>query len=155
MSSHNPAPHRAGPHRLAVLALAALSLLSTVAFVLAPVERPDAVYSWPSAGNGTEAVAIPLMTSTPARLGATVGCDAARAAGSGDVLLSSLPLQDVPGDEVLDGLRVTATDDGLLFRTGGTDLPVQPVPASGSCTWTLVSTADGTTLRLDGDVVDQ
>ena len=50
----------------AVLGLAALSLVSALAFVLAPVERPNAVYSWPTAPGDPTAAAIPLMTSLPA-----------------------------------------------------------------------------------------
>jgi arabinosyltransferase A/arabinosyltransferase B/arabinosyltransferase C len=153
MPSLNPAQTRAGRHRIAVLGLAALSLISSLAFVLAPVERPDAHYGWPSAPGDPTAVAIPLMLSKPAQLTASVGCAAARAADEGTVLLSTTPLEEAPGQERLDGLQVRTADGALRIRSGGTDLAAAPVPASGDCTWTLESTATATTLRLDGQVV--
>ncbi|WP_448627009.1 arabinosyltransferase domain-containing protein [Geodermatophilus sp. URMC 64] len=156
MPSDTPALRRITRPRVAVLALAALSLVSALAFVLAPVERPDAVYSWPSAPGDPAAAAIPLMTSTPATLTASVGCAAVRAAGPDGVLLSTLPLRDIPGEEVLNGLRVTATpEDGVRFRTGGVDLSEQALPASRDCTWTLETTATTTRLSLDGRVVEE
>jgi hypothetical protein len=155
MSQQNPHPGRAGRHRLLILGLAALSLLCSVGFVLAPVQRPEAVYSWPATAGSATAVAIPLMVSTPAELRADVDCAAARAAGDGTVLVSTIPLADKPGAEDLQGLRVSVTDGDLRVRTGGTDLAAQPVPATGDCSWTLVSTASSTVLRLDDRVVTE
>jgi arabinosyltransferase A/arabinosyltransferase B/arabinosyltransferase C len=151
MPSHHPAQGRARRHRLTVLGLAVLSLLTSVAFVLAPVEQPAAVYAWPSAPGDASAVAIPLMLGRPTDLGATVDCAAARAAQPGTVLLSTTPLQPVRGEDVVEGLRVVVEEDGLRVRTGGTDLPTQQIPAVGDCAFALTSSASLTELTLDGD----
>lgn len=154
MSSARPAQGRAGSPRLPLILLAALSLLSSVAFVLAPVERPEAVYGWPSAPGDATAVAVPLMLERPVEVRAAWDCAAARAAGDGTVLLSTTPPDRRPGDAGLaGGLRVAVEDGDVVVRSGGTDLPAQPVPASGDCTWELTSSAAATTLRLDGEVV--
>ena len=154
MSSSRPARGRAARPRLLPLLLAALSLLSSVAFVLAPVERPEAVYSWPSAPGDATAVAIPLMLERPTSVRASVDCAAARAVEDGTVLLSTTMIDQTPGDASLpDGLRVEIADGELAVRSGAADLPRQPVPASGNCTFELTSSAAATTLRLDGEVV--
>ena len=145
---------RAVPPRLLPLLLAALSLLSSVAFVLAPVERPEAVYSWPSAPGDATAVAIPLMLERPTSVRAGIDCAAAREADDGTVLLSTTPFERSPGDASLPGgLRAEVTGGELAVRSGATDLPPQPIPASGDCAFELTSSAAATTLRLDGEVV--
>ncbi|SDF42756.1 arabinosyltransferase B [Blastococcus aurantiacus] len=153
MSSLRPAQGRAAHPRLLLILLAALSLLSSVAFVLAPVERTEAVYSWPSAPGDATAVAIPLMLERPADLTARIGCAAARDAEPGTVLLSTTTLEQKPGVAPLPGLRVTAAEDGLQVRSAGSDLDTQPVPASGDCRWELRSTPEATALLLDGEPV--
>ncbi|MGY2129202.1 arabinosyltransferase domain-containing protein [Blastococcus sp. SYSU DS0617] len=153
MSSARPAQGRAAHLRLPLILLAALSLLSSVAFVLAPVERPEAVYGWPSAPGDATAVAIPLMLERPVEVRAEWDCAAARAADDGTVLLSTTPLDRPPGDAGLaGGLRVAVDGDDLVVRSGA-DLVAQPIPGSGDCTWELTSSAEATTLRLDGEVV--
>lgn len=154
MSSSRPAQGRAAHRRLLLFLLAALSLASSVAFVLAPVERPEAVYSWPSAPGDATAVAIPLMLERPLSVRAGIDCAAARAADDGTVLLSTTPFDRPPGDAWLPGgLRVEVAGGELAVRSGGTDLPAQQIPASGDCAWEFASSAAGTTLRLDGEVV--
>ena len=154
MSSSRPAQGRAARPRLLLILLAALSLLCSVAFVLAPVERPEAVYSWPSAPGDATAVAIPLMLERPAQLRAEIDCAAARAAGDGTVLLATTPTDRRPGDpELPGGLLVEVVGGELTVRTDGTELPPQQIPASGDCGWELTSSAAATTLRLDGEVV--
>jgi len=154
MSSSRPARGRAAHSRLLPLLLAALSLLCSVAFVLAPVERPEAVYSWPSAAGDATAVAIPLMLERPTSVRAGIDCAAARAAPDGTVLLSTTPLDGSPGDASLPGgLRAEVTGGELALRSGTTDLPRQQIPASGDCEFELASSAAATTLRLDGEVV--
>ncbi|RBY80044.1 arabinosyltransferase [Blastococcus sp. TF02-09] len=154
MSSSRPAGGRGVRARLPLLLLAALSLLSAAAFVLAPVERPEAVYSWPSAPGDATSVAIPLMLERPTAVRAVVDCTAARAAGDGTVLLSTTAPDGRAGDAGLaGGLRVEVTDGELAVRTGATELPPQPIPAAGDCAFELASSAAGTTLRLDGQVV--
>jgi hypothetical protein len=153
MSSLRPAQRRAPRPRLLLILLAALSLLSSVAFVLAPVERSDAVYSWPSAPGDPTSVAIPLMLERPAQVTARIDCAAARAAADGTVLLRTTPPRR-PGDASLPGgLRIAVAGGELVLRSAGTDLPAQPVPASGDCVWELTSSATATTLRLDGETV--
>ncbi|MBJ7452428.1 MAG: arabinosyltransferase domain-containing protein [Blastococcus sp.] len=154
MSSSRPARGRAVRPRLLPLLLAALSLLSSVAFVLAPVERPEAVYSWPSAPGDATAVAIPLMLERPTSVRAGIDCAAAREADDGTVLLATTPFERSPGDASLPGgLRAEVTGGELAVRSGATDLPRQQIPASGDCAFELTSSATATTLRLDGEVV--
>ncbi|MDT0275124.1 arabinosyltransferase domain-containing protein [Blastococcus goldschmidtiae] len=154
MSSARPAQGRAAHLRLPLILLAALSLLSSVAFVLAPVERPEAVYGWPSAPGDATAVAIPLMLERPVEVRAEWDCAAARAADDGTALLSTTPLDRPPGGAGLaGGLRVAVDGGDLVVRSGGTDLPAQAIPGSGDCSWELTSSAEATTLRLDGEVV--
>jgi hypothetical protein len=154
MSSSRPAPGRAAHPRLLPLLLAALSLLSSVAFVLAPVERPEAVYSWPSTPGDATAVAIPLMLERPTSVRAAIDCAAARGAEDGTVLLSTTPFERSPGDASLPGgLRAEVTGGELAVRSGATDLPRQQIPASGDCAFEYTSSAAATTLRLDGEVV--
>jgi hypothetical protein len=153
MSSSRPAQGRGAHARLLLLLLAALSLLSSVAFVLAPVERTEAVYSWPSTPGDATGVAIPLMLERPADLTATIGCAAARDAEPGTVLLSTTTLEQKPGVAPLPGLRATVTEDGLQVRSAGSDLDTQPVPASGDCRWELRSAPGATALLLDGEPV--
>ncbi len=154
MSSSRPARGRAARPRLLLLLLAALSLLSSVAFVLAPVERPEAVYSWPSEAGDATAVAIPLMLERPTSVRAEVDCAAARAAGDGTVLLATTPLDQRPGGASLPGgLRIAVVRGELAVSTDGTNLPPQQIPASGDCAFELTSSASATTLRLDGEVV--
>ena len=154
MSSSRPARGRAARPRLLLLLLAALSLLSSVAFVLAPVERPEAVYSWPSAPGDATAVAIPLMVGRPAQMTASIDCAVARDAEPGTVLLSTTPLEGLPGADPLPGLRVEVDDDSLRIRTGETDLQPQPLPGD-DCVWELVSAEASTVLLLDGDTVEE
>jgi arabinosyltransferase A/arabinosyltransferase B/arabinosyltransferase C len=155
MPSHHPSEGRAGWHRLALLGLAALSVFASVAYVLAPVERAEAVYSWPSSPSDPTAVAIPLMLSRPAELTASVGCADVRDSEPGTVLLSSIPLEDLRGEPPLPGLRVAVGDDGgLQVRSGGTELPELDLP-SGDCTVELHSTQNATTLLLEGRVVER
>jgi arabinosyltransferase A/arabinosyltransferase B/arabinosyltransferase C len=154
MSSSRPARGRAARPRLLLLLLAALSLLSSVAFVLAPVDRPEAVYSWPSAPDDATAVAIPLMLERPTSVRAGIDCAAARGAEDGSVLLSTTPFQRTPGDASLPGgLRAEVVGGELAVRSGASDLPRQQIPASGDCAFELTSSAAATTLRLDGEVV--
>jgi arabinosyltransferase A/arabinosyltransferase B/arabinosyltransferase C len=156
MSSHHPSEGRAGRHRLLIPGLAALSFLASIAFVVAPVERPEAVYSWPSTSGDVTPVAIPLMLSRPAGLSATVGCADVRDSEPGTVLLSTTPLADLPGEAPLPGLRVeVAQSGGLQVRIGGTAFAEPELPASGDCTVDLVSTAEATSLRVDGREVDE
>ncbi len=154
MSSARPAQGRAAHPRLPLILLAALSLLSSVAFVLAPVERPEAVYGWPSAPGDATSVAIPLMLERPDLVRAEWDCAAARAADDGTVLLATTALDPPPGDAGLaGGLRVAVEGGDVVVRSGGADLAERSIPGSGDCAWELSSTAGSTTLRLDGEVV--
>lgn len=152
MPPHSPAQARA--RRPAVLGAAVLSLVAAVGFVLAPVERPDAVYGWPSAPGDASAVAVPLMLGRPAELTASGSCADVRDADPDTVLLSTTPLEDAPGLPPQAGLRATVADDGTLrVRTAGTDLA--PVDVAGDCTWEVVTSASATTLSVDGEVRDE
>ena len=154
MVLHHPDTRGAGAHRWALLGCALLSLLCSIAFVLAPVHRPDVHYSWPATPDDPAPVAIPSMTLQPAAVHTSVSCAAVRAAQPGAVLVSTTTLTPAPGREALAGLQVSRTDDGdLLLRTAGTSLPAQPVPAAGECNWELDSTIDRTVLQRDGQVV--
>ncbi|WP_138732314.1 arabinosyltransferase domain-containing protein [Modestobacter excelsi] len=142
--------------RRAVLALALVSLVSSVLYVVAPVQRPEAVYAWPSTAGDASAVAIPLMLYRPERLEASVSCTDARASSdAGHVLVSTTPVDAAPGPGLPDGLTVRSTDGRLQVDVGGTSLDPVPVPADGDCSWTLVSTVTGTALSRDGRVLQQ
>jgi hypothetical protein len=156
MPTPHPAPPGTGAQRWPLLGCALVSLLCSLAFVLAPVHRPQAVYSWPAAPGDASPVAIPVMLLQPAAVHASVSCAAARDAEPGTVLISTTTLDPAPGREELAGLRVSVDDRGdLLVSTDRTDLTAQDVPASGDCTWDLDSDSSGTVLRRDGQVVDQ
>src|SRR5947199_8934836 len=109
MVLHHPGTRGAGAHRWALLGCALLSLLCSVAFVLAPVHRPDVHYSWPATADDPAPVAIPSMTLQPVAVHASVSCAAARAARPGAVLVSTTTLTPAAGREALDGLRVSRT----------------------------------------------
>src|SRR3712207_1099407 len=98
MPRHHPLQGRASRHRSIVLASAAVSLAASVGFVLAPVQQPEAVYSWPATAGDATAVAIPLMLGQPAQLTASGSCADIRAAEPGTVLLSTTPTDELPGD---------------------------------------------------------
>jgi arabinosyltransferase A/arabinosyltransferase B/arabinosyltransferase C len=154
MRSHNPAQERASRYRWPALGLAVLSFLASLAFVVAPVEQPEAVYSWPGASGDASPVAIPLMLFQPAELDATGACADVRGQEPRTVLLSTTPVVEIPGEPRLDGLRVTVgPDDSLQIRSGGTELEEYSLPASGECTWAVRSTPTGTTLTVDGERV--
>ncbi len=151
MPPHSPAQARA--RRPAVLGAALVSLLAAVGFVLAPVERPEAVYSWPAAPDDVSAVAVPLMLGRPAELTASGSCADARDLEADTVLLSTTPLEGAAGEPAQAGLRLEVGDgDALRVRTAGTDLAA--VPLAGDCTWELVTALEMTTLRVDGEVLD-
>src|ERR671933_404314 len=58
MPEQHPGPSGVRRRRRALLACALLSLLCSAGFVLAPVDQPRAVYSWPAAaGDARPAVA--------------------------------------------------------------------------------------------------
>ena len=156
MPTPHPAPPGTGAQRWPLLACALTSLVCSLAFVLAPVHRPHAVYSWPAAPGDASPVAVPVMLLQPAEVHASVSCAAARDAEPGEVLISTTSLDPAPGREELAGLRVTVDDRGdLLVTTDRSDLAVQQVPASGDCRWDLDSDSAGTVLRRDGEVVDE
>ncbi|WP_138760890.1 arabinosyltransferase domain-containing protein [Modestobacter altitudinis] len=139
-----------------MLGCALVSLLCSLAFVLAPVHRPHAVYSWPAASGDASPVAVPLMLLQPAAVHASVSCTAARNAEPGSVLISTTTLDPAPGREELDGLRVSVDNRGdLLVTTDRTDLTLQEVPTSGNCRWDLDSDSSSTVLSRDGQVVDE
>src|SRR3954466_12462881 len=107
MVLHHPDTRGAGASRRALLGCALLSLLCSIAFVLAPVHRPDVHYSWPATPDDAAPVAIPSMLLEPAAVHASVSCAAARAAEPGAVLLSTTTLTPAHGRESLPGLRVS------------------------------------------------
>ncbi|MGY1772969.1 arabinosyltransferase domain-containing protein [Blastococcus sp. SYSU D00813] len=153
MSSLHPSQDARARHRRLLLGTALLSLTASLGFVLAPVERPEAVYSWPGQAGDATAVAIPLMTERPTELTASGSCADVRGAEPGTVLVSSTPIDDLPGVAPLPGLRIAVGDEaGLVVRTADTEFDEQELP--DSCTWQLRSTPSGTTLTIDGEVVE-
>jgi hypothetical protein len=136
----------AGRARL-VLLLGALTALAAVAFVFAPVRQPEVTYAWTPA-DGT-AVALPLMPYQPTQLTATVGCAAARRGG---LLLATVPPRPDPTAAPMAGLTLVGTPGGVTVTTAGTRLGTVAVP-TGGCTIALGSSADVTTVSIDGRTV--
>ncbi|MDT7580688.1 MAG: arabinosyltransferase, partial [Pseudonocardiales bacterium] len=127
-----------------MLLLGALTALAAVAFVFAPVRQPEVTYTW-TPTDGT-AVALPLMPYQPTELTATVGCAAARRGG---LLLTTVPPRPDPTAAPMAGLILVGTPTGMTVTTAGVRLGTVAVPA-GDCTIALGSTADATTVSIDG-----
>lgn len=129
---------------LAVVALAVLSGLSTIAFVLAPVQEHTATYNWSSATNGV-AAALPLVPYQPMALDITVPCNSLASARDG-VVLSTYPL-NAPSPA---GLRLTKLSGALAVSSNGTTV-LDRVAVPGQCrNLTLSFTPQASTLSIDG-----
>ncbi|HLU57644.1 MAG TPA: arabinosyltransferase domain-containing protein [Pseudonocardia sp.] len=126
--------------------LGSLAVLAAVAFPFAPVEQPEATYSWTAADGDA---AIPLQPYQPVALTAEVSCPAAREAAPGEVLLATVPHRpDVVG-EPLQGLRLTADGGSVRVESAGVDLGAVALPP-GDCTVSVVSDPDRTAVLVDG-----
>ncbi len=136
-----------------MLIFGVIALLSALAFPLAPVNRPEVEISWPSAGGGGPATAIPLMPYQPISLTASLPCAVARGAAQSPgetVLLSTVPLDPDPQAPTLPGLRISVTGTTLLVTSYDRLIAEDPVPAAGQCDWTLSSDPTRTVLTRDG-----
>jgi arabinosyltransferase A/arabinosyltransferase B/arabinosyltransferase C len=136
-----------------VLIFGVIALLSALAFPLAPVNRPEVEISWPSAGGGGPATAIPLMPYQPISLTASLPCAVARGAAQSPgetVLLSTVPLDPDPQAPALPGLRISVTGTTLLVTSYDRLIAEDSVPAAGQCDWTLSSDPTRTVLTRDG-----
>jgi hypothetical protein len=135
-----------GPRRAAGL-FGLLTVLAAVAFPLAPVEQPEAVYSWTAADGDA---AIPLLPYQPVQLTARTSCTTAREAPPGQVLLSTVPPRpDVVG-EPLRGLLLTASGGAVRVESAGVDLGTAEIPG-GACTLSVVSDPERTSVLVDDE----
>lgn len=122
-------------------------MLAAVAFPLAPVEQPEATYSWTAADG---AAAIPLLPYQPVELTATTSCTTAREAPPGQVLLSTVPLSADAAARPLQGLRIAASDGAVRVESAGVDLGAVELPA-GDCTLSVASDPGRTSVLVDGE----
>lgn len=157
-----PAVPKAG--RVALL-FGALAALAAVAYPFAPVHQDLTRVSWPQAGTNAAAVAVPLMPYQPSSLRATFSCEtvaaiaAARPAGA-TVLATTADGSDTPWP-LRSGLAVRVAGGQLLVNVGDRTVHAQALElpsaastaSSPSCQWSLDSSAAGTQLRRDGEVV--
>ncbi|MEJ3651993.1 arabinosyltransferase domain-containing protein [Actinomycetes bacterium KLBMP 9759] len=130
--------------RVRVLVFGLVALLAAVAFPFAPVEQPEATYSW-SAADGP--AAIPLMPYQPARLEVRFGCADVR--GAPATVFSTVPRVVDPAAAPLAGLSITARDGSVQVASAGVDLGAAPLPA-GDCAATFTSDPGRTELAVDG-----
>jgi hypothetical protein len=135
-----------GPRRAAGL-FGLLTVLAAVAFPLAPVEQPEATYSWSSADGDA---AIPLLPYQPVELTAQTSCVTAREAPPGQVLLSTVPLLPNAAAAPLHGLRVFTSAGAVRVESAGVDLGAVELPG-GDCTLSVVSDPRRTSVLVDGE----
>lgn len=147
--AHSAEPVAAGrtfPTRraLVITLLAVLSGLSTIAFVLAPVQEHTATYSWSSGADGV-AAALPLVPYQPMALELTVPCSSLLAGPDGAVL-SSYPLS-APNSS---GLLLAKLDGSLTVTSNGMTVAERlAIPAQ--CTRIALSfTPRASTISVDG-----
>ncbi|MGZ6799076.1 MAG: arabinosyltransferase domain-containing protein, partial [Mycobacteriaceae bacterium] len=124
--------------------LAVLSGLSTIAFVLAPVQEHTATYSWSSSADGV-AAALPLLPYQPMALDVTVPCSSL-AAGTDGVVLSTYPLDSTNPA----GLRLTKLGGTLAVSSDGSALADKIAVPAGCSRLTLSLTPDVSTVSIDG-----
>jgi arabinosyltransferase A/arabinosyltransferase B/arabinosyltransferase C len=134
-----------GPRRAAGL-FGLLTVLAAVAFPLAPVEQPEAAYSWTAADGDA---AIPLLPYQPVELTARTSCTTAREAPPGQVLLSTVPPRPDVAGEPLHGLLLTASGPAVRVESAGVDLGSVELPG-GDCTLSVVSDPARTSVLVDG-----
>jgi arabinosyltransferase A/arabinosyltransferase B/arabinosyltransferase C len=126
-----------------------LAVLAAVVFPFAPVEQPEATYSWTAADG---AAAIPLLPYQPVQLSARTSCATARDAPPEQVLLSTVPVQTAQGAPALHGLLLTGTGGAVRVESAGVDLGTVDLPA-GDCTLAVVSDPQRTSVLIDGEQV--
>ncbi|MGZ4553856.1 MAG: arabinosyltransferase domain-containing protein, partial [Mycobacteriaceae bacterium] len=124
--------------------LAVLSGLSTIAFVLAPVQEHTATYSWSSSADGV-AAALPLLPYQPMALDVTVPCSSL-GAGTDGVVLSTYPLDSTNPA----GLRLTKLGGTLAVSSDGSALADKIAVPAGCSRLTLSLTPDVSTVSIDG-----
>ncbi|GAA5127012.1 arabinosyltransferase domain-containing protein [Pseudonocardia adelaidensis] len=140
-----PARAARDPRRAAGL-FGLLTVLAALAFPLAPVEQPEATYSWTAADG---AAAIPLLPYQPVELTAQTSCTTAREAPPGQVLLSTVPVRADAAAQPLQGLRIAASDGAVRVESAGIDLGAVGLPG-GDCTLSVVSDPGSTSVLVDG-----
>lgn len=126
--------------------LGLLAVLAALAFPLAPVEQPEATYSWTAAEGDA---AIPLLPYQPVELTADTSCRTVREASPGQVLLSTVPQRPDVAGEPLRGLRITADSGAVRVESAGVDLGTVELPG-GDCTLSVVSEPARTSVLVDG-----
>lgn len=124
-----------------------LAVLAAVAFPLAPVEQPEATYSWTAADGPA---AIPLLPYQPVQLTALTNCVTAREAPPGQLLLSTVPPRPDAAAPRLHGLRLTTSAGAVRVESAGVDLGAVELPG-GDCTLSVVSDPDRTSVLVDGE----
>ncbi|MCP2235169.1 arabinosyltransferase domain-containing protein [Prauserella halophila] len=132
--------------------LGLVAAVCAVAYPFLPVVQDTARISWP-AGGSTEQVNAPLAGYWAQELTADVPCATARslddrAAGTAN-LLSTIPPERIEDGA---GMQLRVNDHTLIAFSRGEQVARQPLPA-GDCTISVSSTAEHTSLSVDGTPV--